>query len=105
MAGALLLSITSPLGNATGGFVLYNTHSLPIRIEEIKPTLPLFSIFAARRNFSPVLPYTGGSMALVPVPYIWPPQDYSTFTIDYSSGLWLSKLPHQTNKIMKPLLV
>jgi hypothetical protein len=44
-------------------------------------------------------------MALAPVPYIWNNTDYSTFTIDYSSGLWLTKRPHQSNKVLKPKLI
>jgi hypothetical protein len=103
--GALLLSITSQLGNAKGGFLLYNTHSLPVRIEEASPSFPLFSIFAAWRNFSPIFPYTGGSLALAPIPYVYNNVDYSTFTIEYGSGIWINKLPRQSNKILKPVLI
>jgi peptidoglycan hydrolase-like protein with peptidoglycan-binding domain len=103
MSGALLLNIESPFGNATGGFVLYNTHSLPIRLEDISPTLPLDSIFAAERFLDPVFPYTGGSIASIPVWYVLGTD--RSFRIEYRGAFWPLRMPYQTNDILTPTLV
>jgi Neuraminidase-like domain/FHA domain len=75
---ALILDISVPGQSPDGGFVLHNTHSLPVRFEDVSfsvpltidnhPTglyvaVPLSSVLAApspARSFPPAQPYTGG---------------------------------------------
>jgi hypothetical protein len=77
--GALQLEISSPLGNAKGGFVLHNTHTSPIRMEDMAPGsggLVILGFFGPSRDLAPMLPYTGGSVS-------------ATFEIKYWSGGFL----------------
>ena len=76
---ALILAIGSPLASIwpSGGFVLYNTHSLPVRFEDIWVTLrlkrglyprrynlgALVATPASGRDLSPIQPYSGGNAA------------------------------------------
>ena len=78
--GALILDISVPGQSPDGGFVLYNTHSLPVCFEDIEITgfwrgtfeghpiewpifLPISSLLGPpgpARSFPPAQPYTGG---------------------------------------------
>jgi peptidoglycan hydrolase-like protein with peptidoglycan-binding domain len=72
------------------GFVLYNTHSLPVRLEDITPTTP-DSGWPAFRVLTPeVSPYTGGNRV--------PNQ---SFQIEYVAP---DGRPYQTNQILTPKL-
>ena len=87
MAGALLISIESPLDSTiTGGFVLYNTHSLPIRVEDIDPTLPPDSNFADDRVMNPVFPCTGGAIYRKGAYHILGVD--LNFQVEYRSAFW-----------------
>ena len=104
MAGALLISIESPLdGTIAGGFVLYNTHSLPIRVEDIDPTLPSDSNLAGDRALYPVLPYTGGAIYRKGAYHILGVD--LNFQVQYQSAFWLEGSPYQTNDILTPTLI
>ena len=63
---ALVLGLTSPVQNLTGpaGFMLYNTHSLPVRLDDINLDQPLSDEIVAPpedRWFSPTMSYTGSN--------------------------------------------
>jgi hypothetical protein len=73
-SSALILAITSPLNHQLGGFVMYNTHSLPVRWEDLDFVNALlqgtsqFATFAVLamppdpgRTLQPAVPYTGGT--------------------------------------------
>jgi hypothetical protein len=117
-ADALVLGIVSPQGvlshsvGSGGGFVAYNTHSLPVRWEDI--ALPEFSLLGtgysdearlselvlpppSGRSFKPAGPYSGGGgssftfnvayWSLAP-PWLAPPQQVA----DYSSDVLVSTI-------------
>jgi hypothetical protein len=103
--GALELQISSPLGGATGGFVLHNTHSSPIRLEDMHLDTGGFAlkIYPSSRGLAPVIPYTGGSVAAVPGQ-----SSPATFEIKYWSGGDLHVIspgPTDDNQILSTGLV
>jgi hypothetical protein len=77
--GPLILAVGSPLASfwPSGGFVLYNTYSLPVRFEDIsvpislgslgshhgliRPLISFVAVPATGRDLSPIEPYSGGS--------------------------------------------
>jgi len=100
--GALQLDIKSWLNKAkvAGGFVLHNTHSSPIRIEDMHAGHAVkHRNLPPSRTLAPVMPYTGGSVAAV-VPAQPSP---ATFAISYQSGVAHS-IP-QKNNLLKTGLV
>lgn len=98
--GALQLNINSWLGKVKGGFVLHNTHSSPIRLEDMHVG-PMFKpkYFPPTRTLAPVMPYTGGSVAAA-VPAQTSP---ATFMIAYDSGMYQSS--PQKNNLLRTGLV
>ena len=58
--GALQLTISSPLASTKGGFILHNTHSGPIRLEDVSSTASagaiLLALLAASRDSEPCWP-------------------------------------------------
>jgi Neuraminidase-like domain/FHA domain/Salmonella virulence plasmid 28.1kDa A protein len=76
--GTLILDISVPGQSPDGGFVLHNTHSLPVRFEDVAFTVPIYfkgwltnlvqyvwltSVLrppSPDRSFSSAAPYTGG---------------------------------------------
>jgi hypothetical protein len=61
---ALILSISAPDSSISGGFVMYNTHSLPVRWDDLTVGTFSLSLFvfppAPWRQFGPITTYTGG---------------------------------------------
>jgi hypothetical protein len=101
--GALQLTVSSPIAGGKGGFVLHNTHSSPIRLEDVNSTVSAAAIIlaalASSRDFDPVLPYSGGSVAAVKGQ-----TSPATVAITYRSGFFLIS-PAQTRKILTTNLV
>lgn len=74
-ADALILSISAPVSTISGGFVMYNTHSLPVRWDDLPVPIGIlgtvvpipFSFFVPPpspwRQFQPISTYTGGFTA------------------------------------------
>ncbi len=101
-ADALILGIGSPLSPfwPSGGFVLYNSHSLPVRFEDIRitirhgisPPLPLPIAFCLAtpprgRTMAPIEPYSGGSLQ-------------AGFSIDYWSSTGGGKTSNFNNTLI-----
>ena len=85
---ALMLSIYTPLARTPlwGGFLMHNTHSLPIRFEEASVTPSLAS--TELRTFDPVVSYSGGALS-------------GTLKIEYSKQSKSGYDKIYTNSIMK----
>jgi hypothetical protein len=86
LADALVLEITSPIYDyePSGGFILYNTHSLPVRFEDtasaIISELAITRGLGLTRSLMPTLPCTGGQPSQA---------DDHTFTIRYAYSAFL----------------
>jgi peptidoglycan hydrolase-like protein with peptidoglycan-binding domain len=88
LADALIMKFFHPLmylGGA-GGFILYNTHSLPVAFEDLNPySQPIWP--AQIRSLGPISSYTGGSIS----------DTFAGTYSSYSGGLYLDTY---TNEIL-----